>query len=194
MDEVRSIYRLSSSEASLFNIISEINIFNKHRITEKYFVIFVTNPPKQESYLRKLKHLHLKQIIMEDLWILVIAIICTIGLPIITGLVLGLRWMKTRNEERMGLINQGIIPPDTPKRKSDPNKMVSLRNGIVLISLGIGIIVGFLCSEYLVIGHGNEFWVTGASVVFFLGIGYLVYFLVTQKMPLTKQKAELEQE
>ena len=94
----------------------------------------------------------------------------------------------------MGLINQGIIPPDTPKKKSDPNKMVSLRNGIVLISLGIGIIVGFLCSEYLVIGQGNEFWVTGASVVFFLGVGYLIYFLVTQKMPLSKQKEELEQE
>lgn len=123
-----------------------------------------------------------------------VAVICIFGLPLIAGIVLGLRAMKNRNQERMGLINQGIIPPDTPKKKSDPNKMVSLRNGIVLISLGIGIIVGFLCSEYLVIGQGNEFWVTGASVVFFLGVGYLIYFLVTQKMPLSKQKEELEQE
>ncbi|MDD2930405.1 MAG: DUF6249 domain-containing protein [Fermentimonas sp.] len=123
-----------------------------------------------------------------------VAVICIFGLPLIAGIVLGLRAMKNRNQERMGLINQGIIPPDTPKKKSDPNKMVSLRNGIVLISLGIGIIVGFLCSEYLVIGQGNEFLVTGASVVFFLGVGYLIYFLVTQKMPLSKQKEELEQE
>ena len=123
-----------------------------------------------------------------------VAVICIFGLPLIAGIVLGLRAMKNRNQERMGLINQGIIPPDTPKKKSDPNKMVSLRNGIVLISLGIGIIVGFLCSEYLVIGQGNEFWVTGASVVFFLGVGYLMYFLITLKMPLAKQKAELEQE
>lgn len=123
-----------------------------------------------------------------------VAVICIFGLPLIAGIVLGLRAMKNQNQERMGLINQGIIPPDTPKKKSDPNKMVSLRNGIVLISLGIGIIVGFLCSEYLVIGQGNEFWVTGASVVFFLGVGYLIYFLVTQKMPLSKQKEELEQE
>lgn len=123
-----------------------------------------------------------------------VAVICIFGLPLIAGIILGLKAMKNRNEERMGLINQGIIPPDTPKRKSDPNKMVSLRNGIVLISLGIGIIVGFLCSEYLVIGQKNEFWVTGASVVFFLGVGYLIYFLVTQKMPLSKQKEELEQE
>lgn len=71
---------------------------------------------------------------------------------------------------------------------------MSLRNGIVLISLGIGIIVGFLCSENLVIGQGNEFWVTGASVVFFLGVGYLVYFLVTRKMVLLPQQEDNERE
>ncbi|MDD2246898.1 MAG: DUF6249 domain-containing protein [Proteiniphilum sp.] len=130
---------------------------------------------------------------MEDL-IAIIAIVCIFGLPVIAGIILGMRAIKSRNDERMGLINQGIIPPDTPKKKADPNRLVSLRNGIVLVALGIGIIVGFLCSEYLAIGEGNEFWVTGASVVFFLGIGYLIYFLVTQKMPLTQQKEETEQE
>ena len=124
----------------------------------------------------------------------VLGIVCTIGLPIVAGWVLGLQWIKSRNAERMGLINQGIIPPDSPKKKSDPNRLVSLRNGIVLIALGIGIMVGFLCSEYLVIGRGNEFWMTGASIVFFLGIGYLVYFLVVQKIPVSRLKEEAEQE
>lgn len=108
---------------------------------------------------------------------------------------MGTQWIKGRNQERMALINQGIIPADTPRRrKADPNKLVSLRNGIVLISLGIGIIVGFLCSEYLVIGRNNSFWVTGASVVFFLGLGYLAYFAVVQKMPHLQQREELDQE
>lgn len=124
----------------------------------------------------------------------ILAIICTIGLPVIAGWILGLQWIKSRHAERIGLINQGIIPPDSPKEKSNPNRWVSLRNGIVLIALGIGIIVGFLCSEYLVIGRGNEFWMTGASVVFFLGIGYLVYFLVVQRMPVSRLKEEAEQE
>lgn len=123
-----------------------------------------------------------------------VAVICIFGLPIIAGIVLGLKAMKNSNEERMGLINQGIIPPETTKKKSEPNKFVSLRNGIVLISLGVGIIVGFLCSEYLVIGQENGFWVTGASVVFFLGIGYLTYFLIMQKMPVNRQEVEQEQE
>lgn len=131
---------------------------------------------------------------MEEL-IPIIAIVCTIGLPVIAGWILGIQWIRARNAERMGLINQGIIPPDrTPKKKSDPNRLVSLRNGIVLIALGIGIIVGFLCSEYLVIGQGNEFWMTGASVVFFLGVGYLVYFLIVQKMPVHRFREESEQE
>lgn len=124
-----------------------------------------------------------------------LAIVCTIGLPIVAGWVLGVQWIRSRNQERMALINQGIIPADSPKRrKADPNKLVSLRNGIVLISLGIGIIVGFLCSEYMAIGWGNEFWVTGASVVFFLGVGYLAYFMVVQKMPHLQQEESKEQE
>jgi hypothetical protein len=124
----------------------------------------------------------------------IIAILSTIALPVATGLVIGLTSVKNAHKEKMGLINQGIIPPDKTKVKRNPNRLVSLRNGIVLIALGIGIIVGFLCSEYLVIGQDNEFWITGASVVFFLGVGYLVYFLVTQKMPITEQKEEPEQE
>ena len=129
--------------------------------------------------------------IMEDL-IPLFAIICTIGLPLIVGLLLGLRWMNNRNQERMGLINQGIIPPDTPRSKTKPNKLVALRNGILFISIGIGVIVGFLCSEYLVIGIGNKFWITGSSVVFFMGVGYLVYFLVSQKMSQSIQREDID--
>jgi len=130
--------------------------------------------------------------VMDEL-VPIIAIICTIGLPIIAGWILGLQWVKSRHAERMGLINQGIIPPESPKKKSNPNRFVSLRNGIVLIALGIGIIVGFLCSEYLVIGQENEFWITSASVAFFLGVGYLAYFLIVQRMPFNRSKEEEEQ-
>lgn|SRR5690554_3495340 len=123
-----------------------------------------------------------------------VAVICIFGLPMITGIVLGLKAMKTKNEERMALINQGIIPPDSPKRKATPNRLVALRNGILLIAIGIGIIVGFLCSEHLIIGQGNEFWIIGASIVFFMGIGYLVYFLVSHKISQTTQKEDLDPE
>lgn len=124
----------------------------------------------------------------------IIAILCTIGLPIGFGMYLGLTSIRAEHKERMDLIRQGIIPPEKTKRKANPNRFVSLRNGIVLISLGIGVIVGFLCSENLTVAQDNEFWFIGASVVFFLGLGYLVYLLITQKMPLADQKEESEQE
>ncbi len=130
----------------------------------------------------------------NDSLVAIIAIISIFGAPFIAAIILGLRWMHSRHQERMGLINQGIIPPTETKRKHTPNRFVSLRNGIVLVALGIGIIVGFLCGEYLIIGQGNEFWMIASSIVFFLGLGYLVYFLVTQKMPLTQQKEENDQE
>ncbi len=130
---------------------------------------------------------------MEDL-IPIVAILCAVGLPIATGLVIGLNAIRNEHRERMGLIEQGIIPPHNTKQKSNPNRLVSLRNGIVLIALGIGIIVGFFCSEYLAIGQGNQFWVTGASVVFFLGVGYLIYFLVTRKMVFLPQQEDNERE
>ena len=124
---------------------------------------------------------------MEDVLIPIVAILSTIALPIVTALVLILKKLNADHNERMALINQGIIPPNEPKKKTNPNRMVSLRNGIILAALGIGIIVGFLCSQYLVIGEENKFWIMSASIVFFLGVGYLVYFLATRNIPRESQ-------
>jgi hypothetical protein len=127
---------------------------------------------------------------MEDVLIPIVAILSTIALPIVTALVLILKKLNADHNERMALINQGIIPPNEPKKKTNPNRMVSLRNGIILAALGIGIIVGFLCSQYLVIGEEYKFWIMSASIVFFLGVGYLVYFLATRNMP---RESQIEQ-
>lgn len=127
---------------------------------------------------------------MEDVLIPIVAILSTIALPIVTALVLILKKLNADHNERMALINQGIIPPNEPKKKTNPNRLVSLRNGIILAALGIGILVGFLCSQYLVIGEENKFWIMSASIVFFLGVGYLVYFLATRNMP---RESQIEQ-
>jgi hypothetical protein len=116
----------------------------------------------------------------------IIAILSTIALPVATGLILGFKKLNADHIERMGLIKQGIIPPVAPKRKPKqqitPNRYVSLRNGIILISLGIGFITGFLGVKYLVIGEDNPFFFLAASIVLFLGIGFLVFFLITRNV------------
>ena len=130
---------------------------------------------------------------VEDVLIPIIAILSAVALPIVTALVLILRKLNADHNERMALINQGIIPPNEPKKKTNPNRLVALRNGIILAALGVGIIVGFLCSQYLVIGEENKFWITSASIVFFLGVGYLVYFLVTRNIPIKSEEDQLRE-
>ena len=116
----------------------------------------------------------------------IIAILSTVALPIIVGSILIFNKINSTHKERMGLIKQGIIPPVAPKRKPEkqntPNRYVSLRNGIILIPLGIGFIAGFLGIKYLVIGEDNPFFFLAASIVLFLGIGFLVFYLITKNV------------
>jgi len=110
----------------------------------------------------------------------VIAIICVFAVPFAAVAILGVKAMNDRNKERMGLINQGIIPPENPKSQRTPNRLVSLRNGILLVALGIGLVVGFICAEYLTIGQNNQFWIIASSIVLFLGIGFLIYYSISK--------------
>ena len=123
---------------------------------------------------------------MDELFIPVIAIISGVALPIAGTFIVAFKKTNSDHKERMGMIQQGIIPPVAPKRKpkqqTTPNRYVSLRNGIVLISLGIGFIAGFLGIKYLVIGEDNPFFFLAASTVLFLGIGFLVFYLITRNV------------
>lgn len=118
--------------------------------------------------------------IMETI-VAVTAVLSIFALPLITALILIFKKLNSTHKERMGLIQQGIIPPNQTKRKSTPNRYRSLRNGVILIALGIGLIVGFAGTNYLIIGEDNPFLFLAASVVLFLGIGYLVFFLITRR-------------
>ncbi len=111
-------------------------------------------------------------------------------------IILEFRKSKLRNSERMALIAQGIIPPEETrtKQKSNPNRFVSLRNGIVLIGLAIGILVGFFISEQMQLINEKAFWIYTASILLFLGIGYLIYFFVTRNMSMNDANNNLIEE
>jgi hypothetical protein len=57
---------------------------------------------------------------MDDNFIGLVAILSAVTLPIVAGLILGYQFIASRHRERMGLINQGIIPPETRKRNRPP--------------------------------------------------------------------------
>lgn len=99
-------------------------------------------------------------------------------------IILEFRKSKLRNSERMALIAQGIIPSEevNTRHKSNPNRFVSLRNGIVLIGIAVGTLVGFSISEGMALSDEKAFWIYTSSILLFLGIGYLIYFFVTRNM------------
>ncbi len=127
---------------------------------------------------------------MDDNFIGLVAILSAVTLPIVAGLILGYQFITSRHRERMGLINQGIIPPETSKKKSAPDRLISLRNGIVLVSLGIGIVAGILIIENLVLDKKGESSVMASAILVFLGIGYLAYFFLSQKI----EKKDIQEE
>lgn len=114
---------------------------------------------------------------MEDLLIPLVAIICAVGLPVLLLIVLVVRTTRTRHEERMAMIEKGIILEE-PERKA--NKFGALRNGLLMIGLALGAIVG------IYMDHSIPTDWEGFTVIIFTilggGVAYLIYFFIILKM------------
>lgn len=84
-------------------------------------------------------------------------------------------YIKTKNQERMKLIEKGINP-DEGLSISDYRKHASLKNGILFISFGLGLLVGHL----LVLNFGQlDILITYAtSLLLFGGIGFIINFII----------------
>ena len=76
----------------------------------------------------------------------------------------------------MGLINQGLIPPDNVK--PTPNKYRSLRNGFLCIGIAVGPILGVLITRLVLPGMESRFFVLAGCVLLFLGIAYVAFYMV----------------
>jgi hypothetical protein len=86
---------------------------------------------------------------------------------------------KLQYDERRLMIERGMtpppLPPDLPRRSLDS----SLRNGIILLSVGLGFALAYA------LGQGGErasdgFGI-GAPLFIMLGLGYLVYYTIARK-------------
>ena len=84
-------------------------------------------------------------------------------------------YIRTKNQERMKLIDLGLNP-DEGLNVSEYRKQSSLQNGILFVSLGLGLFTGHL----LVINYEimDELITYLISLLLFCGIGFLVNFLI----------------
>lgn len=119
----------------------------------------------------------------EDFWIPFFGMIFVIALPVVSALILAYKINQSKHAERMAMIDKGIVIEEPEKKV---NKYNALRNGLLMIGLSIGAIVGLLVNRLL------DVW-EGGFLIFILsilggGIAFVIYFFIARKM----QKEEVQ--
>ena len=109
-----------------------------------------------------------------DSFIPILAILMTFGIP---GLLIF--WIVyTKHKERMRLIEKGLAPEEVRNYFSKEEKIRSpyrgLKWAILLLSLGVGILISNILYDKYNLSDGYTF----GLVMLFLGIGFLVYYLI----------------
>ncbi|MEO8447148.1 MAG: DUF6249 domain-containing protein [bacterium] len=104
-----------------------------------------------------------------------VAIVFTFGIP---GIII-FWWLYTKHRERMRLIEKGLTPEEVKAYFSDvdkrpTNKYSSLKWGILLTFLGIGIFLANLLEGLYDLEEGT----TMGIIVLCAGLGFLVYYAV----------------
>lgn len=107
-------------------------------------------------------------------------IIFTFGIP---GIII-FWWLYTKHRERMRLIEKGLTPEEVKAYFSEANTKPknpysSLKWGLLLSFLGIGIFLGNLLEDYYDLDEG----VIMGIIIFCAGLGFLLYYgIVSAKM------------
>lgn len=105
-----------------------------------------------------------------------LAIIGAVILPMIVIGVIGILYVVGRHKERMSMIEHGVMLEQPKKRPVSLSR--SLCNGLVLIGLGLGLIVG----AYVGLNHDDAEWFILASIMLGGGLGFVVYYLIAFKL------------
>jgi preprotein translocase subunit YajC len=116
---------------------------------------------------------------MSGLLISIVAIICTIGLPILVISIIVYKSVQTKHQEKLAMIEKGMILQEPEKRT---NKYTALRNGLLLVGLAVGAMIGLGISEtWLRDSFAGDFMIAIMTILFG-GIAFLAYFFMIRSM------------
>ncbi len=116
---------------------------------------------------------------MSGLLIPIVAIICTIGLPILVISIIVYKSVQTKHQEKLAMIEKGMILQEPEKRT---NKYTALRNGLLLVGLAVGAMIGLGISEtWLRDSFAGDFMIAIMTILFG-GIALLAYFFMIRSM------------
>ena len=127
---------------------------------------------------------------MEDgeTWVAILGVICTIGLPIVMTIFICYWVLTGKHKERMAMIERGIVPEEAQRQKANPNRYIALRNGILMVSLALGALVGFMLDSYIT--NISNYVVLPATTILFGGIGFVSYFFLSRYL----ERKEVEED
>lgn len=108
----------------------------------------------------------------ENVWVPIIAILATFGTTF--GLVF--YYLHTRNKQRLTMLEKGV-DPKTFCPKPTANKFASLKWSLLLIGVALGLLFASILDSSSELNEGAQF----AMVIFFGGLGLLVYYFIIRK-------------
>ncbi|MCK9218750.1 MAG: hypothetical protein M0P47_01705 [Bacteroidales bacterium] len=91
------------------------------------------------------------------------------------ALVYGIVYLFVRRKERLALIQQGI---DASIFESHKNQPSSLKWGLLLVGIGIGIILGKILAVYTTLDEEPAFF---SMICLFGGLGLIFYHILAKK-------------
>jgi len=126
----------------------------------------------------------------EGIMVAIVAVICAVGLPVVTAWVIFVQLIRSRHEERMEMIKNGVILEEPAKPEKNPNRYPALRNGIFMIGLALGIIVAIWMGPVMNVGDWFDLTIPTMAILFG-GIAFVVYFFLARYI-YNKESAEKE--
>lgn len=87
-------------------------------------------------------------------------------------------YMKTKNQERIRMIDKGINP-EGDLNITEYRKQTNLKNGILFISLGLGLLIGHILN--ITIDKLDNFLTYLTMLLIFGGIGFLINYSIIKK-------------
>lgn len=126
---------------------------------------------------------------MEDLMgglIPILGILCAVALPIVAVIIIFVQFFTTRRDERLAMIEKGIMPQEAKYEKKAPSRLRTLRTALSSMGAGVGLIIGIMVTTALDLTTQIVF-ITGTVLLGF-GIGYVIYYIIS------KDKIEKEDE
>jgi len=115
----------------------------------------------------------------EAIWIILIVMVFAVALPVIFITSTLVKIVHARHEERMLMIEKGVTLQE--KKRSAPNKLSSLRTGMVMIGLAIGAISGMVIESQLPYTWESSFLILFLTILGG-GISFVFYFFIARKI------------